>query len=525
MKIKMKMINKKFIFSLIILLVINLNLNFSSCAKQEDLVKNLFGDLYNGDIYSGYLQTSDRNKNLHYMLINSQSNPSKDPLVLWLNGGPGCSSLLGFIQEHGPVIVPDYTTNFQTNNFSWNKKANIIYLEAPAGVGFSYNDNQSEKDLKYDDEITANDNRNALLDFFNKFPEFKQNDFYIAGESYAGVYVPKLAESILKNSSQINLKGILVGNGLTDLEVDIENALFDFAYGHGLYSMETQMDYKANCNTTVFSESCKAARKEIKNALQGLNIYDIYRECPKNQKNVKKILSNSTLASENSDLNIVVESYTSSNRQKTFLNTLKKINKEQKKIKLSKFFHEKFADSFSSLEAQNGFYDFMENLNVNNLGLNDDDDSVWPEACIDDPFPTAFFNKDEIKEKLHVRKEITYKECNDLINQNYKFSDSLQIYNNTLLNSGLRIWFYSGDTDAAVPFTGTINWLPKLNMDITESYRRWVINGQTAGYVQSYDSMVYITVLGTGHMAPQWKRENCFAMFNSFLKGERLPAQ
>ena len=64
---------------------------------------------------------------------------------------------------------------------------------------------------------------------------------------------------------------------------------------------------------------------------------------------------------------------------------------------------------------------------------------IWPDVCLDDPSPTDFFNKPEIKDKLHVRLNITYIQCNDIINMNYKFSDSLQIYNSTLLNSGLRI--------------------------------------------------------------------------------------
>ena len=494
------------------------------CAPAEDLVNNLFGDLYSKKIYSGYLNTANTNRKLHYVFLESQSNPAKDPLVLWLNGGPGCSSLLGFIQEHGPVIIPDYTSEFRLNQFAWNKKANMIYLESPAGVGFSYNDN-GDADMKYTDEIVANDNRMALLDFFSKFPEYQKNNFYISGESYAGVYVPTLAENIIKNSrSLINLRGIIVGNGLTDLEVDIENALVDFAYGHGLYSQNTRDSFLANCNSTVLTLECKAARKEIRNSLEGLNIYDVYRECPPSAQKVYE--------SENNNLNslkFLTNNFSKKakvhpqssvvSQQSVMINTLKKLSNKQKvhkllkntKIDLSQF---KF-DLFSLNELQN---------ELSSLTNNDEEDTgIWPDGCADDPFPTEFFNRLEIKNKLHVRTNITYVQCNNYINGNYTFGDSLKSYNNTLLNSGIRIWFYAGDTDGAVPFTGAIRWIPKLNMDITEPYRKWIVNGQGAGYVQSYDSLVYVTILGAGHMAPQWKREESFVMFNAFLKGERLP--
>lgn len=486
------------IFSFLISIIIK---SFS-CAAEADLVENLFGGIYKGLMYSGYLNTLDKNKNLHYMFVESQSNPAEDPVVLWLNGGPGCSSLLGFIQEHGPVVIPDYTKELVLNKFAWNKNANIIYLESPAGVGYSYNDN-GESDLKYDDDIVANDNRNALLDFFRKFPEFRLNDFYIAGESYAGVYVPKLAENVLQNSPEIMIKGILVGNGLTDLEVDIEGALIDLAYGHGLYSMETHLDYKANCTSTDFSDSCIAARKEIRSALQGLNIYDIYRTCPKPKT---KIMSNFFDKNYNKKNMEVVS------QQQAMIATLRKINKQQRKMKMLKNF-----EIFSEIpEKEQGLFEEINNLK-------DEDEGVWPDGCADDPYPTEFFNSEATKEKMHVRKDITYVQCNNYINSHYKFSDSLGIYHNTLIHSGLRLWFFSGDTDGAVPFTGTQKWLPKLNMAITEPYRKWVVNEQTAGYVQSYESMVFATVMGAGHMAPQWKREQSFILFNAFLGGERLP--
>lgn len=508
----------------LILAILTLLTILTKSAPAGDLVENLFGNLYTKKIYSGYLNTANANRKLHYVYVESQSNPSKDPLVLWLNGGPGCSSLLGLIQEHGPVIIPDYTSEFKLNEFAWNKNANVIYLESPAGVGFSYNDN-GDADMKYTDEIVANDNRFALLDFFSKFSELQKNDFYISGESYAGVYVPTLAENIIKNSrSLINLKGIIVGNGLTDLEVDIENALVDFAYGHGLYSQGTRDRFAVNCNSTVLTPECKAARKEIKNSLQGLNIYDVYRECrPSAQSELESAEEDNKhhslkFLTQKKSITSKYESKIAS-QQSVMINTLKKLSNKQKlrkllkttKIDLSKF---KF-DLLSLRDFQNELSSLAEN--------DDEDTSLWPDGCADDPFPTQFFNKLETKNKLNVRTNISYVQCNNYINGNYTFGDSLKSYNNTLLNSGIRIWFYSGDTDAAVPFTGAIKWIPKLNMDITEPYRKWIVNGQGAGYVQSYDSLVYVTILGTGHMAPQWKREEAFVMFNAFLKGERLP--
>lgn len=76
-------------------------------------------------------------------------------------------------------------------------------MESPAGVGFSYSSSQN---YSTDDDQTAADNYAALLNFFDKFPEYESNDFYITGESYAGVYIPTLAVLVLNGTRQINLK-------------------------------------------------------------------------------------------------------------------------------------------------------------------------------------------------------------------------------------------------------------------------------------------------------------------------------
>jgi carboxypeptidase C (cathepsin A) len=74
---------------------------------------------------------------LHYVFIESLDKPTTDPVLIWFNGGPGCSSLLGLFQENGPFIIDDGETIIKPNPFPWNQRANLLYIESPAGVGFS----------------------------------------------------------------------------------------------------------------------------------------------------------------------------------------------------------------------------------------------------------------------------------------------------------------------------------------------------------------------------------------------------
>ena len=92
--------------------------------------------------------------------------------------------------------------------------ANVLFLESPVGVGFSYSNTSSDYETN-GDKKTAADNYLFLVNWLERFPEYKTRDFYIAGESYAGHYVPQLAHTILyhnkkANKTIINLKGILV---------------------------------------------------------------------------------------------------------------------------------------------------------------------------------------------------------------------------------------------------------------------------------------------------------------------------
>ena len=113
--------------------------NQVSCGAAEDKFTELpgFDKPMLTDSYSGYLQVNE-NKALHYVFIESMSDPANDPVLIWFNGGPGCSSLLGFLQENGPVVVDDDDRTQYFNPHPWNQKASTLFLESPAGVGFSW---------------------------------------------------------------------------------------------------------------------------------------------------------------------------------------------------------------------------------------------------------------------------------------------------------------------------------------------------------------------------------------------------
>uniref|UniRef100_A0AAQ5XGY1 Carboxypeptidase n=1 Tax=Amphiprion ocellaris TaxID=80972 RepID=A0AAQ5XGY1_AMPOC len=191
--------------------------------------------------YSGYLNVAD-GKHLHYWFVESQNDPSSDPLVLWLNGGPGCSSLDGLLTEHGPYLVQDDGMTLQYNPYSWNKIANMLYLESPVGVGFSYSDDQ--RYVTNDTEVSMN-NYLALKEFLRLFPEFSSNQVFLTGESYGGIYIPTLAERVMEDAS-INLQGVAVGNGMSSYELN-DNSLVYFAYYHGLLGSRLWADLQNFC--------------------------------------------------------------------------------------------------------------------------------------------------------------------------------------------------------------------------------------------------------------------------------------
>ncbi|KAK4460515.1 Alpha/Beta hydrolase protein [Cladorrhinum samala] len=243
--------------------------------------------------YSGYLDDEANDKHLFYWFFESRNDPKNDPVVLWLNGGPGCSSLTGLFLELGPSSI-DKKLKVVNNEFSWNNNASVIFLDQPVNVGYSYSGSSVSNTIAAGKDVYA-----LLTLFFTQFPEYAKQDFHIAGESYAGHYIPVFASEILSHKNRnINLKSILIGNGLTDGLTQYEHYR-PMACGKGGYpavlseseckSMDNALPRCQNlikqCYDSGSVWSCVPASIYCNNAMigpyqrTGQNVYDIRGKC------------------------------------------------------------------------------------------------------------------------------------------------------------------------------------------------------------------------------------------------------
>lgn len=242
--------------------------------------------------YSGYLNVTDT-KLLHYIFVESLSNPTTDPVLLWFNGGPGCSSMEGLFAELGPFIFDDGETFIKPNPFPWNMNASVLYIESPAGVGFSVANTSA--DFVHSDVSQSDDLFTGLRNFFNAFPDFRSNDIYITGESYAGVYVPYLAwqihewnlvQEMNKLNDTYNLKGFIVGNGVTDNYIDTDNQMIESIAAWSMIPLKLQKQIVDN-GCIFYWDSidlhainppiCQTLYDNATGLIADFNIYDLYR--------------------------------------------------------------------------------------------------------------------------------------------------------------------------------------------------------------------------------------------------------
>lgn len=349
------------------------------------------------------------------------------------------------------------------NKHSWNKASNIVFVDSPVGVGYSYSNTSA--DYNYlDDELTAIDAMAFLVGWFTKFPQYQSNDVYLLGESYAGHYAPNLAKKILIHNEipgklRIKLKGFLIGNPWTDSYYDNKGAV-DFWYHHSLISDETYNEIQKSCDyrqepAVGFSSSaaCRNAASHASNLeMAEIDAYNIYAG------NCNSISVN---------------------------------------------------DSAKNTKTRPSFFLALKDSNF-----------CGPDTT------TPYLNLPEVKAALHARPGINWTECSLQINSQYSVTSvvesMLPVYR-YLLTRGLKMWIYSGDIDGVVPTTGTRYWLRELDLEVQVPWYPWNHSTQVGGWTQVYKGLTFVTVRDAGHMVPADKPSQALHVFRRFLAGKPLP--
>jgi len=456
---------KYLLFLLTLLTLLNLTLSDDKITSLPDLPKPP-----NFNQYAGYLTVNEKSgRALYYWFTESQSQPSIDPVVLWLTGGPGCSSLLALFTENGP-FVPNKGGSLEYNDYSWNKVANMLWIESPAFVGFSYSNTSS--DISVGDDRAADDVYLFLVKFFDLYPSFNGRDFWITGESYGGHYVPQLALRIVNGNKQnpnkkINLRGIMAGNAWTYMPYENEGAI-DTWWQRGLVPKATVDDIKSYCNLSyvgplkqdkVDPVKCEAAINQAGDQMGHISIYNIYADVCTSQQ-----------------YNHIINQFASSGSTAHHL-MAKKVNHDD--------------------------YD----------------------PCID-KYLTSYLNRLDVQRAIHIRNpRQTWRECSNRVD--YSYDDVAQsvipVYQK-LFKENIDILVYAGDVDAIVPYSGSLAWITDLKMKIFTPWRPWIDSkGQVGGYTTEYEFLTFTTVRGAGHQVPTFQPDRALLMFYSFLTSSHLP--
>ncbi|CAN6306433.1 unnamed protein product [Urochloa humidicola] len=216
--------------------------------QEQDKIVSMPGQtgVVEFDQYAGYVTVDAKaGRALFYYFVEASQDPSDKPLVLWLNGGPGCSSFgSGAMLELGPFSVCSDNKTLYRKRHSWNRVANMLFVEIPAGVGYSYS--------------------NTTSDYHN-----------------IGHYIPELANLIVSknrasNATNVKLKGVAIGNADLDDNLTLR-ASFDYYWMHAMISTKAYTAVKDKCGFNgTYTKDCGNAMNLAIQEKGNVDDYDIY---------------------------------------------------------------------------------------------------------------------------------------------------------------------------------------------------------------------------------------------------------
>ncbi|CAN6381104.1 unnamed protein product [Urochloa humidicola] len=442
---------------------------FASAFPAEDLVTRLPGQPpVTFRQFAGYVDVDVKNgRSLFYYFAEAQEDAAAKPLTLWLNGGPGCSSIGGgAFTELGPFYPRGDGRGLRLNKKSWNRASNLLFVESPAGVGWSYSNTSS--DYNTGDVRTADDMYKFLLGWYEKFPEYRSRALFLTGESYAGHYIPQLTDVLLDHNEKskgfkFNIKGVAIGNPLLKLDRDVP-ATYEYFWSHGMISDEIFLAISHSCDFEDYtfnnphneSKSCNDAISEA-NTIVGeyVNNYDVILDVcyPSIVMQELRLRKYATKISIGVDVCMTYE----------------------------RFFY------FNLPEVQQA-------LHANRTHL-----------------------------KYH------WSMCSDVLNySNTDGNINILPILQRIVEHKIPLWVFSGDQDSVVPLLGSRTLVRELahamGLPITVPYSTWFRRGQVGGWVTEYGNfLTFATVRGASHMVPFAQPDRALGLFRSIILGQRLP--
>jgi len=411
---------------------------------------------------SGYLKASPLSK-YFFWLFESKSDPASDPLIMWLSGGPGCSSQLALFAENGPCSVNQDGTDTKTNPYSWHNNANVMWVDQPAGTGFSTGAGTVGNEFG----VSTNMYR-FLQEFFTAFPQYQKTDFYIFGESYAGHYVPSISHKVWKENKagkgvHIPLKGIAIGNGLTNPEIQ---------YGYYAEMCHTGGAAEGGhappvCNKSLYA-AMKAATPVCQAAIAACNLIPH---------------ANATLDSTPTG---------------PCLTALETCN---------------LALTLPYQATGRNVYDMRIPCEHGRL-------------CYDFSMIQKYLRRTEVQKQLGVRGlwtscntvvAYTFEMAGDWMKGFHQLIPDM-------LQDDIDVLIYAGDCDYVCNWLGNKAWTKALKWDHTGEFnaaedKEWQVNGQTVAKHRNANRFHFMQMYEAGHMVPMDKPAESLEMVNKFISG------
>ncbi len=424
--------------------------------------------------FSGYLPIT-KSKNIFYWYVEAAENADEAPLVFWTNGGPGCSGLFGFMNENGPFRPSQDGKSVHLNPYSWNLAANMLFVEQPVTVGFSYTTNEMDK--QFGDAQAAEDNYLVVQKFLERFPHLRAKELHLSGESYGGHYLPQLAQYIVdanekkKDAAEhVNLKGFLVGNPLTDPVENLIGAI-DAFWGHSLVPHDLYDAWAVHCRNqtdnleVLFSNQCQNLQNEMWANVQGLNPYALDFPVCHEPGAAQHVHRDGMFPPASPDF-------------------------------LAQGRNQRYKLLSHSLPA------------VVRGGLEKVGDVFKYEPC-EDAYASAYLNREDVQKAIHAKKGTNWGDCSDTVFYNFNRQDrqaSMQPVYTYLTEEkkdlALRILIFSGDDDSVCATQGTQYWIHREQWPRApgQDWGPWGVNGQVAGFIQGFQNgITFATVHNAGH--------------------------